>query len=124
MGAPENKSSETDTLVSVLVVIAILLLAAIGIPRFIKARSTSSVNACINNLREVDGAINEWAMENHKTAGDTPTWNDIKPYMRLNSTGDLPKCPEGGKYTLGKVGDIHQVTCSIGTNAIPWHILP
>jgi prepilin-type N-terminal cleavage/methylation domain-containing protein len=56
------------TLVEIMIVVAIIgLLAAIAIPNFIKARATSQQNACINNLRQIDGAINEWALEAGKS---------------------------------------------------------
>ena len=58
------------TLVEIMIVVAIIgLLAAIAIPNFVKARATSQANACINNLRQIDAAVNEWALENHKTTG-------------------------------------------------------
>jgi prepilin-type N-terminal cleavage/methylation domain-containing protein len=55
------------TLVEIMIVVAIIgLLAAIAIPNFMKARATSQANACINNLRQIDAAINEWALEKGK----------------------------------------------------------
>ena len=55
-----------------MIVVAIIgLLAAIAIPNFIKARATSQQNACINNLRQIDGAINEWALETGQSNGAT-----------------------------------------------------
>ena len=79
-------------------------------------RPTSSQPACFNNLRQIDGAISEWAIENNKTNGAPVTLDQIKPYMMLNSKGDIPGCPQGGKYTLNVVGSIPQVTCSWDTN--------
>ena len=59
------------TLVEIMIVVAIIgLLAAIAIPNFVKARSTSQMNACINNLRQIDGAKQQWALEKGKTATD------------------------------------------------------
>src|SRR5438270_14073890 len=60
------------TLVEIMIVVAIIgLLAAIAIPNFVKARTTSQQNACINNLRQYDGAVQQWALENKKQSSDT-----------------------------------------------------
>jgi len=85
--------------------------------------SHTSLNDCLNNLREIDGAINEWAWEKNKTTNDTPTWDDLKPYLKLDAKGRMLKCPQGGVYTLWKVGAIPQVTCSLSA-ATPPHRLP
>jgi hypothetical protein len=74
-------------------------------------------NACINNLRQIDAAKNQFALENKKTNGDTVTEADIKPYIKLDADGNLPKCPAGGKYTIGKVGE--NPTCSIDGHVLP-----
>jgi hypothetical protein len=84
------------------------MLAAIAIPNFVKARATSQQNACINNLRQLDGAKNEWALEKGKKAGDVPTKEDLLPYLR-----NWPVCPAGGTYTIGAVGE--RPTCSLNT---------
>jgi hypothetical protein len=98
--------------------------AAVVIPKhYDHYPNTSPANACINNLRQIDTAINEWARENGKTNGTVVTENDIKPYIKLNSKSNVPGCPSGGKYIYGKVGDIPQITCSLST-ATPAHKLP
>jgi outer membrane lipoprotein-sorting protein len=74
-------------------------------------------NACITNLRQIDGAKNEWALEKGKKNGDPVTEADIKPYIKLDANGNFPKCPGGGKYTIGKVGELP--TCSIAGHALP-----
>ena len=74
-------------------------------------------NACINNLRQIDAAKNEWALEKGKKNGTAVTEADIKPYIKLDANGNLPKCPAGGKYTIGRVGEAP--TCSV-----PGHVLP
>jgi hypothetical protein len=71
-------------------------------------------NTCINNLRQIDGAKNEWALEKRKQNGTAVTEADITPYIK---GGVLPKCPGGGKYTIGKVGELP--TCSIAGHALP-----
>ena len=64
------------------------MLSAIAIPNFVKARATSQQNACINNLRQIDGAKNQWALEKGKKTGDVPTKEDLLPYLR-----SWPVCP-------------------------------
>jgi prepilin-type N-terminal cleavage/methylation domain-containing protein len=82
------------TLVEIMIVVAIIgLLAAIAIPNFIHARTTSQTNACINNLRQIDGAKQEWALELKKTPTSTPVASDLQPYMGRGSGGSLPICP-------------------------------
>ena len=92
------------------------ILAAIAIPNFVKARATSQQNACINNLRQLDAAENQWALEKGKKNGDVCTEDDLKSYVRL-ADGKLPKCPAGGTYTIGPVGAAPK--CSV-----PGHVLP
>jgi hypothetical protein len=93
------------------------MLAAIAIPNFVRARTTSQQNACISNLRIIDGAKGQWALENHKQNTDTPTAQDITPYMGRGPAGEFPICPQGGHYIIGTVGE--KPRCSI-----PGHELP
>ena len=82
------------TLVEIMIVVAIIgLLAAIAIPNFVHARTTSQTNACINNLRQIDGAKQEWALETKQAVGATPGDTDIQPYMGRGTGGTLPFCP-------------------------------
>src|SRR5581483_8784845 len=90
------------TLVEIMIVVAIIgLLAAIAIPNFIKARTTSQKNACINNLRVIDGAKQQWALEKNKSATAAPGSASIAPYCGRTSTattlsGAGVKCPGNG----------------------------
>ncbi|HEY1717834.1 MAG TPA: type II secretion system protein [Verrucomicrobiae bacterium] len=112
------------TLVEIMIVVAIIgLLAAIAIPNFIKARATSQANACINNLRQIDGAINEWALETGQASGAGVNAADISGYIKLNSAGSVPGCPGGGTYTYTSVGSSLQISCSLSTQT-PAHRLP
>jgi prepilin-type N-terminal cleavage/methylation domain-containing protein len=112
------------TLVEIMIVVAIIgLLAAIAIPNFVKARATSQANACINNLRQIDSASNQFALEQHKTTGASVTFpSDLTPYIRLNSAGSIPPCPAGGSYSCSAVGA--SPACSLGTTVTPAHKLP
>jgi prepilin-type N-terminal cleavage/methylation domain-containing protein len=114
-----NKTSRKAgfTLVEIMIVVAIIgLLAAIAIPNFIKARATSQQNACINNLRQIDGAINEWALEtgqsNGASVGGVAT---VSAYIKLNSNNSVPGCPANGTYGTANVGSTPQVSCSLST---------
>ena len=103
------------TLVEIMIVVAIIgLLAAIAIPNFIKAREASQKNACIANLKQIDGAKNTWALEQKKVSTDTPVDADLfgnTLYIR-----DKPACPAAGTYTLGTVSD--KPTCTVAGHTI------
>ena len=99
------------TLVEIMIVVAIIgLLAAIAIPNFVRARTTSQTNACINNLRLVDSAKQQWALEKGKQSTDVPATTDLQPYLGRGSNGELPYCPLdsaqgfGTSYTPNAVG--------------------
>lgn len=111
------------TLVEIMIVIAIIgLLCAIAIPNYVKARANSQANACINNLRQIDGAMQQFAIENQKKVGDSVNYpGDLTPYIRLNSTSQIPACPANGVYTVSPVGIDPSVLCSLGTTVSPPH---
>jgi hypothetical protein len=119
MGELGTKSSGLDSLVWLAIIAAIGLSAWLIIPNFIRSRATSSQNGCVNNLRQIDGTKNEWAVENGKTNGSVVIANQLTNYLYR---GILPKCPQGGIYIIGKIGE--NPTCSLATNGFPWHKLP
>ena len=106
------------TLVEIMIVVAIIgLLAAIAIPSFMKSRTTSQQNACINNLRQLESAKEQWAMAQNKKDGDPAITTQITSYIK---GGNMPKCPGGGTYNVGLVGS--NATCSIKMPTS--HVLP
>src|SRR6266705_937414 len=101
------------TLVEIMIVVAIIgLLAAIAIPNFVKARTTSQANACINNLRQMDGAAQEWALEMKQQSSASVGTTDITPYIKLTSAGAIPACPGGGTYGASWAVSTHP-SCSL-----------
>ncbi|MGO8675504.1 MAG: type II secretion system protein [Limisphaerales bacterium] len=101
------------TLVEIMIVVAIIgLLAAIAIPNFVQARKTSQTNACINNLRQIDGAKQQFALENGKTPTYVPVNADLQVYLGRGTAGSISNvcCPlttplqAMGGYTINAVG--------------------
>jgi prepilin-type N-terminal cleavage/methylation domain-containing protein len=104
------------TLVEIMIVVAIIgLLAAIAIPNFVRARATSQKNACIANLKQIDGAKHQWALENKKGPTDTPTESDLYGVDKYIQTA--PTCPGGGTYTIGDMST--KPTCNIEGHVLP-----
>jgi len=120
----KNKTSRKSgfTLVEIMIVVAIIgLLAAIAIPNFVRARTTSQMNACINNLRQIDGAKQQWALENKQQSSATPAYSQIQVYLRNSVT-----CPAGGSgatfgtsYTMNTVAVKPQCKIVSSTHMLP-----
>ena len=118
-----TSSNKGFTLVEIMIVVAIIgLLAAIAIPNFVRARTQSQKNACINNLRQIDSAVQTWALENKQAATATPAFTDISSYLK-----NAVVCPSGGttfsdSYTLN--GVTNKPTCtSTGGGSANGHVL-
>lgn len=79
--------------------------------------ATAARNECIDNLRRIDAAKQTWALEMGKQSTDTPSWSDIRPDYSADPNAAMPKCPSGGTYTIGAVGE--KPTCSTPGHALP-----
>jgi prepilin-type N-terminal cleavage/methylation domain-containing protein len=89
------------TLVEILIVVAIIgLLAAVALPNFTRARALSQQKACINNLRVIDGAKQQWALETNSSVDSRPTNADLSSYL---SGRIFPTCPASGVYRIRRV---------------------
>ena len=122
-----NNRNPGFTLVEIMIVVAIIgLLAAIAIPNFVRARTSSQTNACINNLRQIDGACQQWALENKKVTTDAaPSPTQVKDYLK-----NFVVCPSAGgvtandanmaaSYAIGKVGIAPTCLIVAATHVMP-----
>ena len=103
------------TLVEIMIVVAIIgLLAAVAIPNLVKARKSAQRQACINNLKAIDGAKSIWALEMKKTDTDVPSDADL--FGTGKNIEKKPDCPAGGTYDIRSVGE--KPTCSVAEHTI------
>lgn len=112
------------TLVEIMIVVSIIaLLAAIAVPGFLRARKRSQASRIINDLRLIDSAVDQYAIENNKSTGatvNTADWtNYLKKGTNLYNTGTdilgnaygpqavdtLPSVPSSSKAALSDVAD-------------------
>jgi prepilin-type N-terminal cleavage/methylation domain-containing protein len=95
----KNRTKKTSafTLVEIMIVVAIIgMLTAIVIPTVARARENAQRNACIANLKQIDGAKATWALEQKKTSTDTPAATEL--YGGANYIRDTLVCPSNGTY--------------------------
>ena len=119
------KKTAGFTLVEIMIVVLIIgILLAIAIPNFIAAREASRAKACIGNLKQIDSAKQQWAMDNKVASPGTdpgvPTLVGTAAYIK-----SAPNCPSSGTYTPGNLAT--SPVCSVGSNATNsnWsHVLP
>jgi prepilin-type N-terminal cleavage/methylation domain-containing protein len=96
------------TLVEIMIVVLIIgILLAIAIPNFVQAREASRAKSCVANLKQIDSAKQQWAMDTKQTSGATPGTTDLAPaYMK-----SFPSCPSGGSYSINDIST--SPTCSV-----------
>ena len=120
-----NKNRGGFTLVEIMIVVAIIaLLAAIAVPNFLRARKRSQATRCLEDLRIIDSANDQYAIENNKSTGDAVAWTDIQNYLKTgsvlyNSSGtdmfgnqysygsfSVDNLPKLNSTTFGKMSDV------------------
>ena len=104
-------SHKAYTLVEITIVIAILaILTSIALPNYLSSGKISAKNVCINNLKQIDGAVERWALDNNILTGTVPSsGQEDEIYFYID--GGKPKCPSGGEYTICAVGSNPQARC-------------
>ncbi|HTL59534.1 MAG TPA: DUF4190 domain-containing protein [Candidatus Limnocylindrales bacterium] len=100
---------------SIAMIPLIAMMAAIAIPNFVKARNVAMTNMCVNNLRQIDAAKQMWAVEKNKDGSQTPTGQDLTPYLKRDFTAFV--CPAGGTYSINSVGE--KPACSVAGHELP-----
>ena len=111
------KRASGFTLVEVMIVVAIIgLLAGISTPSVMKARDTSQLNAIINNLRLVESAKEQWALETRQGSGAVAVDTDVAPFLKQNA---MPKAIVGETYNINPVGQPSDATTPVRLGTVP-----
>ena len=113
-----NKNRGGFTLVEIMIVVAIIaLLAAIAVPNFLRARKRSQATRILEDLRIIDSAIDQYAIENNKSGGANVAWADIQAYLKAgtviyNSTGKdmLGNQYSGGNFSVDSIPRLNATT--------------
>lgn len=100
------------TLVELMIVVAVIAtILAISIPNYLKTGKDAAKNICLNNLKQIDGAFEQWALDNNSPVGTVPSSSQEDDIYAYIDSGK-PKCPSNGDYTIHALGAAPQVTCS------------
>ncbi len=98
------------TLVEIMIVVSLIgLLVTICIPSFMKSRETSQLNSIFSNLRIVENAKDQWALQNQKGTGSLPDWPGLSDYIK----GGTVKPATSETYTINPVGTPSSATATV-----------
>ena len=102
------------TLVEIMVVVGIIgLILSMAIPNFINARKKTRAKVCINNLHQIHGAKQQWALDTEAAGTETPA----STVLAADYLESWPSCPAGGTYTMNNVSTVP--TCDFDASADP-----
>ncbi len=104
------------TLVEIMIVVLIIgVLMSVAVPSFIQARQSGRKSSCLLNLKQIETAKEQWAMDNKKSNGDAVGFTDLVGVtLYIKST---PSCPEAGTYSVNAIGATP--TCSVAAHILP-----
>jgi prepilin-type N-terminal cleavage/methylation domain-containing protein len=125
-----NKNRGGFTLVEIMIVVGIIaLLAAIAVPNFLRARKRAQGTRCLEDLRIIDSAVDQYAIENNKVTGNSVAWTDVQNYLKTgsvlynsqgfdmfgnayntNSTFSVDSIPKLSSVTFSKLSDVCPTT--------------
>jgi prepilin-type N-terminal cleavage/methylation domain-containing protein len=122
-----TRSRQGFTLVEIMIVVAIIaLLAAIAVPNFLRARKRSQASRILEDLRLVDTAIDQYAIETNKVTGNSVSWTDIKAYLKTgsklyNTTGTdmFGAAINGGSFTVDFIPRLNSATYDALSDVAP-----
>jgi prepilin-type N-terminal cleavage/methylation domain-containing protein len=119
-----TKRAAGFTLTEIMIVVSIIgLLAGLAVPALIRARARAQENTCVDNLRLLDGAKQQWALENKGTSTSTPTGAEIMPYLGRGG-GTLPLCPSDPQKTFPTSYSLNNCSTAPSCLMVGTHVLP
>ena len=113
------------TLTEVMIVVGIIaLLAEIAIPYFLEARGTAAKSICINNLRQIDGAKQQWALEELRAPTATPTFEEMAAFLVHGDSTLQLNCPLDPSRSFDRSYKMNDLTLPPECKMDPTHALP
>lgn len=118
-----RRRRQAFTLVEIMIVVLIIsVLANMALPAFIQARNNTQTKSCIENLRHIQDAKDEWSIVARQPGSATPQWSDLSPYLQLNGASEL-YCPTfgapNGVYYINDIDTDPQCALEGGTPTNP-----